>query len=253
MEREGSVAFVPTPEKLMPDLTPRQELTCLARTLCRRGYTDLLSGHITYDCGDGTMLCNPRLLSWYEFGPHQVVRVDMDGKVVEGDWPAPGGLALHIQLHAARPEMSWTLHHHTTYATIWADMGAIPPAMDQTSAMGGTDATLVDEYDGYFEGNEGAARKVVEAMGPANSALLRGHGVLLLAKSARSTYARAATLEVRCYRSWLIRAAGGRMSSPLPDPWLERLRVGDGEQYAGYWEAAVRRELRHDPTLLGPT
>ena len=246
------MAFVPSPEKLMPDLTPREELPCLARALWRRGYTDLLSGHITYDCGDGTMLCNPRLLSWNEFGPAQVVRVDMKGEVVEGEWPAPGGLALHLQLHDARPEMTWTMHHHTTFATVWANIGTIPAAMDQTSAMGGTDATLIDEYEGYFEGNDAAVHRVIESLGPANTALLRGHGVLLLARSARSMYARASTLEIRCYRSWLIQAAGGQLRPPIPDAWLERLRVGDGEDYRGYWEAAVRQELRHDPTLLSP-
>jgi ribulose-5-phosphate 4-epimerase/fuculose-1-phosphate aldolase len=236
---------------LMPELSPREELTCLARSLWRRGHDDLLAGHLTHDLGDGTILCNPRFLSWSEFRPEQVVRVDMSGTVVEGDWPAPGGLALHLLLHEARPEMAWTMHHHTTFGTIWADMGTIPPAMDQSSAMGGTDVTLIDEYDGYFEDNAAGTSKVVACLGAANTALLRGHGVLLLARSARSMYARATTLELRCYRAWLIRAAGGSVdASPVPQPWLDRLRVGDGEDYAGYWEAAVRRELRAEPGLV---
>jgi ribulose-5-phosphate 4-epimerase/fuculose-1-phosphate aldolase len=244
------MTFEPAPDTLLPDLTPRQELTCLARALWRCGHTDLLAGHITYDVGDGTLLCNPRFLSWNEFRADQVVRIDRDGKVVEGEWPAPGGMALPLLLHAARPEMTWTMHHHTTFGTIWADMGTIPPAMDQSSAMGGTDAILIDDYGGHFENNEAATRQLVAQLGAANTALLRGHGVLLLTKSARSMYARAATLELRCYRAWLVRAAGGALTSPLPESWLERMRVGDGEDYPGYWEAAVRRELRAEPGLL---
>ena len=39
--------FTPTAEKLMPDLTPREELVVLARALWREGYNDHLAGHIT--------------------------------------------------------------------------------------------------------------------------------------------------------------------------------------------------------------
>jgi len=46
--------FIPTAEKLMPDLTPREELVVLARALWREGYNDHLAGHITVNLGDGT-------------------------------------------------------------------------------------------------------------------------------------------------------------------------------------------------------
>jgi L-ribulose-5-phosphate 4-epimerase len=246
------MTFVPTAEKLMPDLTPRDELVCLARSLWRRGYTDHLAGHLTCDLEDGTILCNPRLLRWNEFGPDQVVRIDSSsGRVVEGDWPPPGGISLHLLLHAQRPEMKWTMHQHSNYGTIWADMGIVPPAMDQTSALGGADAVLIDEYDGGFENNDNGAQKVVDALGAASTGLLRGHGVLVLARSARSIYVRASTLEFRCRRAWMIRAVGGELDSPVPHSWLEKLRMDEGERYPGYWEAAVRQELSADPSLLG--
>ena len=98
----GDVTFEPTPEKLMPDLTPREELVVLARCLWREGYNDHLAGHITFNLGDGTLLCNPWLITWDELRPHQVIRIDLEGNVVEGDWPAPLGIPLHLALHEAR-------------------------------------------------------------------------------------------------------------------------------------------------------
>ena len=83
--------FTPTAEKLVPDLTPREELVVLARALWREGYNDHLAGHITVNLGDGTLLCNPWLLTWAELRPSQVLRIDLDGRVVEGDWPVPLG------------------------------------------------------------------------------------------------------------------------------------------------------------------
>ncbi len=53
--------------------------------------------------GDGTLLCNPWLLTWEEFGPDDVIRIDLEGNVVEGNWPAPLGIPLHLELHKARP------------------------------------------------------------------------------------------------------------------------------------------------------
>ena len=63
----------------------------LARTLWREGYDDHLAGHITISSDDGTLLCNPWFLPWDEFGPDDVIRIDLDGNVVEGDWPVPLG------------------------------------------------------------------------------------------------------------------------------------------------------------------
>lgn len=77
--------FVPTVEHLIPDLTPEQEVVLLARTLWREGYNDHLAGHITYNLGDGTLLCNPWLLTWNEIRPRDIIRIDLDGTVVAGD------------------------------------------------------------------------------------------------------------------------------------------------------------------------
>ena len=71
--------FTPTAEQLIPDLSPREELVMLARALWREGYNDHLAGHITVNLGDGTLLCNPWLLTWAELRPAQVLRIDSRG------------------------------------------------------------------------------------------------------------------------------------------------------------------------------
>ena len=88
--------FEPTPAKLIPDMSPREELVLLARCLWREGYNDHLAGHITCNVGDGTLLCNPWLITWDELRPHQLIRIDLEGNLVEGDWPVPLGIPLHL-------------------------------------------------------------------------------------------------------------------------------------------------------------
>ena len=241
--------FTPTPEKLIPDLSLREELVVLARTLWREGYNDHLAGHITCNLGDGTLLCNPWLLTWAELHPSQVLRIDLTGRVVEGDWPVPLGIPLHLALHQLREDATWAVHNHPVYGTVWADLGEVPPILDQSSALGGGRLVLVDEYSGPVNDPE-SARRAVEAMGDATAALLAGHGVFVLAGSARAAHQRAVALEQRCQHAWHVRAAGRDAPSLLPTSYLGAMAKSDGEGFLGFWEAAVRAELRADPHLL---
>lgn len=239
--------FTPTVDQLMPELTPAQQIVVLARALWDEGYNDHLAGHITINMGDGTLLCNPWLLAWNEIRPADIIRIDLEGKVVEGSWPVPLGIPLHLELHRARPDVQVAMHNHPMYGTVWGDMGELPPAYDQSSSLGGGKAVLVDEYGGAVDSSNAAA-SAIAAMGDADIALLAGHGVFVLGSTVRAVHQRAVALEQRCKHAWHVRAAGGRRESPLPEAW--RNRPSDGNGFIGFWEVAVRHVLRAEPTLL---
>ena len=245
------MTFSPTADKLIPDLSPQEELVLLARALWREGYNDHLAGHITINRGDGTLWCNPWLLHWEELRPEHVIAIDLDGNVVEGDWPAPLGIPLHLELHKARPEVEVALHSHPLFATVWSDIGQVPPRMDQSSALGGGgELVLVDEYDGTVN-TASAAAAAVDKVGSADLALLAGHGVFVLGSTVRAVHQRAVALEQRCQRAWYARAIiDGPLQSKLPESYLAMMGQSTGNEFIGFWEAAVRTELRVDPTLL---
>jgi L-ribulose-5-phosphate 4-epimerase len=243
------VTFEPSADRLLPELTQREEIVLLARTLWREGYNDHLAGHITINQHDGTLLCNPWMLLWNEFKAADVIRIDLEGKVLEGDWPVPPGIPLHLQLHKLRPGVEVAMHNHPLYGTVWADMQEVPAAMDQSSSLGGGELVLVDEYDGPVN-DPGGARKAIEKMGDAEIALLAGHGVFVLGNSVRAVHQRAVALEQRCRHAWHVRAAAGAVPSPLPSSYVERMRQSAGDNFMGFWEAMVRQELRLDPSLL---
>src|SRR4029453_8280303 len=105
---------------LLPPLEPADEVVLLARALWREGYDDHLAGHITYRQDDDTFLTNPWFLLWDEFRPADVIRIDLEGRVVEGEWPAAPGVALHLPLHRARPDVRVAVHNHPVWATTYA-------------------------------------------------------------------------------------------------------------------------------------
>jgi L-ribulose-5-phosphate 4-epimerase len=239
--------FRATPDRLLPPLDPRVELVLLARSLVPEGYDDHLAGHITINRGDGTFWCNPWFLPWDEFGPGDVIAIDLDGNVVEGDWPVPPGIPIHLELHRRRHDVGVALHHHSHWGSVWANAGRLPHYPDQSSLLGGGALVLVDEYQGAVN-DPISASAAVDAMGDADMALLANHGVFVTGKSVRAVHQRAVALEHRCKMAWRVEALGGGNS--LPEGIRTRFGRSDGESFIGFWEAMARRVLRAEPELL---
>jgi L-ribulose-5-phosphate 4-epimerase len=233
------MAFQPSPDRLLPELPPRHELVVLARALGRAGYDEDSAGDLTYRLGDGTLLCNPWGLSWDEFGPGDVVRVDPDGRVVEGRWPAPRGLAVLLSLHHHRPDVQVAVHARPRFGAVWAGAGRLPACFDADTAIGSR-LVFVDHAEGPLD-SPLAAEPVVLALGDENVALIANHGVLVGGDAVAVAYQRAVTLEHRCRHAWHVEAlwGGKELTAERPPP------------DEGRWEAAARRELRADPGLHG--
>jgi len=212
-----------------------------------RGLRHHLAGHITIRQPDGTLLCNPWYLTWDEFRPEDVIVIDLDGNVLEGDWPAPLGIPLHLALHQHRHDVIVAVHSHPRYGTIWADSGRLPGCFDQSSALGGGRLVFVDEYEGGVS-DMSAAESAVRSMGSADMALLANHGVFVTASTVRAAHQRSVALEQRCRNAWHVEALWG--GKELPSLIQERMQQSDGNRFIGFWEAAVRAELRADPTLV---
>jgi ribulose-5-phosphate 4-epimerase/fuculose-1-phosphate aldolase len=143
------------------------------------------------------------------------------------------------------------MHSHPLFGVVWSDLREVPPILDQSSALGGGgDLVLVDEFDGTVDDPNKAAAAIT-AMGDAELALLAGHGVFVLGSTVRAVHQRGVALEQRCQRAWYARAlSGGPMETFLPQQFLDFMTNGDGNGFHGFWEAAVRQELRADPSLL---
>jgi ribulose-5-phosphate 4-epimerase/fuculose-1-phosphate aldolase len=214
----------------LPDLAPAQELALLARCLFSEGYDDHLAGHITYKQPDGTFLVNPFGLTWDELRASDVMRMDADGKELDGPWTITPAITLHVELHKARHDVGVAIHNHSRWGTIWADIGRAP------------------EYWGAVDDPRNA-EAAVKAMGDANVGLLANHGVLVLARDVEQAYLRAMSFEWRCRQAWHIAAAGG--GTPMNrDAARSYGEFFNTHQFTGLFDSMARRELRRDPTIL---
>ena len=249
-------SFTPTAEKLLPDLTPREELVLLARTLWREGYNDHLAGHITINCGDGTLWCNPWLMTWDEIRPRDVIRIDLDGNVVEGDWPVPLGIPLHLELHRARPDATAIAHAHTRFGRAWSATGKPLEPLSQDACAFHDDLSIFDEYSGVvYDTDEGGA--LARALGPNKAVLLRHHGILTVGETVDEAAFWLHLLE-RCCEAQLLVAAlvRGPDGSPAYDTLTPEVaahtRAQVGEPIHGWmgFQPLYEEIVRADPGVL---
>jgi ribulose-5-phosphate 4-epimerase/fuculose-1-phosphate aldolase len=111
--------------------------------------------------------------------------------------------------------------------------------------------TVYADYEGDVT-DPMIARKNVEAMGDAHTALLANHGVLVVADSIERAHTRCVTIEWRSRLAWRVQALGHGKGEPMGNVQAAGLAAAlDG---LGGWpflfERATRQELRADPSVL---
>lgn len=241
--------FAPRPGRrdLLPPLSDKAQLALMCRMLFQEGWNEHIAGHITWRRPNGTTLTNPWELAWDELTAGDMVTLDGDGKVIDSDWNVTPAIGLHLQIHAARPDVHVVIHNHANWSGIWANRNEVPPIYDQTGAHVPGPLPIYDEYRGTFE-DEATTLSVVEALADAKWALLANHGSLVLAKDLRQAHLRVVTLEWRSKRAYEVELAGG--GKPLDPAIVEQVGVTDANGFPFLWEAMARRELRRDPSVL---
>ena len=233
---------------LCPELTERQALALLCRILHREGYDDHISGHISLWQPDGTFLVNPWELAWDEVCASDILRVDANLRVLEGDWNPLPAVRLHVDLHLARSDIKLVIHNHPRWASVWAAAHRIPPIYDQTSSLVDSDPALYYEYLGSVD-DPRKAQAAVQALGASKWALLANHGLFIVANTVRQAHLRAVTLEWRSRVAWEVEQLGG--GEPLrAEVAAKQGQLTDSFGLPFLWEAMVRRELRYGPDVL---
>jgi ribulose-5-phosphate 4-epimerase/fuculose-1-phosphate aldolase len=224
-------------------------LALFARALYREGYDDANIGHVTYQQGD-ELLILPLTLGWDEVRASDVLSIRPDGAKTDGDGHVPPAIILHLEVRRRRPDVVVTLHQHPLYSTAWSALGRIPPVYDQRSVMDVERVALYDDCPGSVS-DQPTAAAAAEGIGDADIALLRNHGVFIVGESIGQAFCRASSLERRSKLALHVESVGA--GRELPSYGQDQIRAhmqSMSGQAPGYWEWAIRRELRHDPDVL---
>lgn len=86
------------------------------------------------DRKSGLIVIKPSDLEYDRLTPEDMVVVDLNGRQVEGKYPSPSDIAIHIELYNAFPTIMGIVHSHSRWGTIFAQMGMGIPALGTTHA-----------------------------------------------------------------------------------------------------------------------
>ncbi|SNZ17425.1 L-ribulose 5-phosphate 4-epimerase [Terribacillus aidingensis] len=82
----------------------------------------------------GLFVIKPSGVEYDKLKPNDMVVVDLDGNVVEGELNPSSDTKTHAVLYKHYREIGGIVHTHSTWATIWAQAGLDVPAMGTTHA-----------------------------------------------------------------------------------------------------------------------
>ncbi len=103
--------------------------------LVKHGLVIFTWGNVSaIDRESGKVLIKPSGVSYDDMKPEDMVLLDLDGKVLEGNLKPSSDTATHLALYKAFTEIGGVVHTHSTYATAWAQAGFDIPNIGTTHA-----------------------------------------------------------------------------------------------------------------------
>src|SRR6266581_1865772 len=91
----------------------RRELAYACRVLAANGQNDTVYGNVTKrEAGAKTFLMKPSAMVLDEITPDTLIRVDLEGNIVEGELPRHIEFPLHAEIFRARHTVTCVVHNH---------------------------------------------------------------------------------------------------------------------------------------------
>jgi ribulose-5-phosphate 4-epimerase/fuculose-1-phosphate aldolase len=173
--------------------TLREQVVTCTRLLV---FTEILdySGHVSARVpGSDRMLIQPRDASRAGLAPDDLLVVDFEGRVVEGDGVPVVEWPIHAGAYRARPDAAVVLHGHPTLSTTFS-MVARPLLPMRHFAYKYPDGLAVHPDSTHIVTLE-QGDALAKTLGPADACLIRSHGTLLVARRIQELFMDALDLE----------------------------------------------------------
>jgi ribulose-5-phosphate 4-epimerase/fuculose-1-phosphate aldolase len=230
----------------------RVDLAAALRAAALYGYNEGIDNHFSFAVpgSDDLFLLNPYGPDWWELTASDLLVVDGDGNVVEGDgeWEVTAFM-IHRGAHRASAAARCVFHTHMPFATaVSATRGGFDTRLSQ-AAMGfhGRIATLA--YGGLAHAADEGDR-IGSAVGADTAVvMLENHGVMVIGNDPAEAWYRLYFLERACEVQILAQSTG-RPLVEVADEVVSRTAAqwsGDRVGPAKLFESVKRRLDRENP------
>lgn len=154
----------------------RKEIIEYGKKLVTSNLTKGTGGNLSvFDRENGYMAITPTGIDFFEIQPEDIVIMDLEGNVVEGNRLPSSEWEMHLLQYKERTDLDAVIHAHTTYATVLACLRWELPATHYMIAVAGKNVRCA-EYATY--GSHELALNATKAMRERRAVILANHGIL---------------------------------------------------------------------------
>ncbi len=197
----------------------RVDLAAAYRLVAHYGWDDLIFTHISARVPgpEHHFLINPYGMMFEEITASSLVKVDLDGKIVEPTpyFVNPAGFTIHSAVHAAREDAHCVMHLHTIAGVaVSAQKEGLLPLNQTAMILEGSIA--FHDYEGVALDLDERPRLVAD-LGDKDVMLLRNHGTLTVGKTVRAAFLNMYFFERACATQVASLAGNREINWPTDD------------------------------------
>jgi ribulose-5-phosphate 4-epimerase/fuculose-1-phosphate aldolase len=235
----------------------RLDLAAFYRLVSHFGMAQLVFNHITARVPDeaGHFLINPYGLHYDEVTASNLVKVDYDGRIVDGSGSEinPAGFIIHSCVHRARKDVHCVAHTHSRAGVAVSCLKEGLTLLNQEAMMFHNKIAYHD-YEGIAVDPD-EQQRLVGHLGHRAVLMLRNHGLLVAAESVPQAFRYLYFLEQSCRLLMDVLSAGRPFNAPgeaLMDKVCRQFEDGVAATGTGgetrEWAAMLRMMDRKDPS-----
>jgi L-fuculose-phosphate aldolase len=190
----------------------RAAVLSAAQALAARGLVEGTSGNVSARIDERLVCLTPSSLEYDAMGLDDLVIVDLDGVVVEGERTPTTEKALHLACYRAYPEIGGVIHSHPVYATMFAlARQPIPAAIEEVAVYIGGDIPVCDYV---MTGTDELGEAVTLRLKDRAATLLANHGMVTVGATPERALHAALVVERTAHIVWGARLLGATHALP---------------------------------------
>jgi L-ribulose-5-phosphate 4-epimerase len=142
----------------------------------------MTSGNVSgRDPESNLVVIKPSGYGYDKLTPQDLVVLNLDGEIVEGDLSPSVDTETHLYIYRNRSDVFGVTHTHSTYASVFAVLGRpIPAALTAMGMLGGE----IPLGDYVPIGGKEIGEEVVKKIGDSLAIIMQNHGVFTIGNSA---------------------------------------------------------------------
>ncbi|AIQ34527.1 MULTISPECIES: class II aldolase/adducin family protein [Paenibacillus] len=192
----------------------RLQICDIGRNLFNKDFIAANDGNISARLSENEILTTPRAVSKGYLEPHMIVKVNLQGEVLEAaeGYRPSTETKMHLRIYNELPEMNGVVHAHPPYATAFAIKGeALDKMMMPESVIMIGDIPLA-EYG--TPSTEEIPDSLMPYLGKKTAVLLENHGALTWGTDVMEAYLNMERLEYTAKITFITRMIGGERELP---------------------------------------